>query len=287
MKDSKDPMARLFQTRKLIVIAGGMLASGLLVWIFTSALFIKPLYQSEALIYVPLTMFSVQYDQQGIGFGSDSEISGHIQILRSNILLDSLISIFFLDKEENINDLSPQKISRLYKKYKPRITVAKNRYHSVSVSVRDPDPLQAAQMANTIVRLGDVVKSKMLEENRHAALNFAQEQYLEKRKELEQTEKNILTLVSEERNITSEVNMELSRQKAIYSLELDELVRRKNYYETLLNSIDNPLPKSYIVSPAVASYDIEWPKRWLLSIAAAFAFLAIYILIEILKQDAA
>ncbi|MEX0986740.1 MAG: hypothetical protein WD052_04620 [Bacteroidales bacterium] len=287
MKDTKDPIAWLFQLRKLIVITVGMVVTGLLAWLFTSALFIKPLYQSEALIYVPLTMFSEQYEQQGIGFGSDPEISGHIQMLRSNVLLDSLISMFILDKEENFNDLSPQEISRLYKKLNSRITVEKNRYHSVSVRVRDHDPLRAAKLANTVVRLGDVVKVKMLEENRLAALNFAKEQYFAKLNELDQKEKQIQLLLPDNKSITAQGMMEVSRQEAIYSLELGTLVQRKNYYETLLKSIEYPLPKSYIVSPAVASFDIVWPKRWLVSIAAAFGFFVFYILFEILKQDAA
>jgi capsular polysaccharide biosynthesis protein len=282
MKESKDPLAWLFQTPKLIVLSAGMLASGLLAFLFTSAMFVRPLYQSEALIYVPLTIFSAQYAQQGIGFGSDHEISGHIQILRSNVLLDSLISIFILEEGENFNDLSPQDISRLYNELNSKITVSKNRYHSVSVRVRDYNPLLAAGIANTIVRLGDEVKGNMLEENRLVALNFAKEQYLAKQNELEQKEKHIQMLLPAKRNLPAPGMIE-----ALYLLELDELVKRKNYYEMLLKSMENPLPKSYIVSPAVASYDIVWPRRWLVSFASAFGFLVFFIFFQILKQDAA
>ena len=286
MKESKDPLAWLFQTRKLIVLTIGMITSGLLAWLLTSSMIIRPLYQSEALIYVPLSMFSVQFEQQGIGFGSDHEISAHIQILSSSILLDSLISLFVLNEDESFRELSPRDISHLYKDLNSRISIRKNRYHSVSVRVKDPDPLRAADMSNTIVRLGDFVKNQMLEENRLAALNFAEELYRVKKNELEQMERQIQILFPMKRNIPAQGMNEQGRREALYLLELEELIKRKIYYETLLKSIEVPMPKSYIASPAVASYDIVWPKRWLVSFAAAFGFFVVFIFFEILKQDA-
>jgi capsular polysaccharide biosynthesis protein len=80
-------MAKKIVKRALI----GSIACALLVFIVTSPWLIKPLYESEVIVYVPLTILSQQLNQQGIGFASDREIDWYIQILKSNQLADSLI----------------------------------------------------------------------------------------------------------------------------------------------------------------------------------------------------
>ncbi|MEX0982227.1 MAG: hypothetical protein WD577_10460 [Bacteroidales bacterium] len=286
MKEATDELSWLFQPRYLLRLIAGAFITGLLAMFFFSPLFVKPLYQSEALIYVPLTLFKVQYEQQGVGFASDHEIAGHIQILRSSVILDSLACIYGLIGENGPMEFDPVERSRLHKSLNSRISIDKNRYHSVSVKVKDTDPQRAADMANDIVRLGDVVKNNMLIENKMAAVNFAKEQYLAKQKELEVTEKSMHLIFSGERNLNVEEMIEMKKAETIYYMELEELLERKNYYHTLLQSMETSLPHSYIISPAVASFDIVWPKRWIISLALAFGFVILYIFYEILKKDA-
>lgn len=286
MKESTDEFSWLFQPRFFLRLIAGMFITGLLAMFLFSSLFVKQLYQSEALIYVPLTLFKVQYEQQGVGFASDHEIAGHIQTLRSSVILDSLVCSFGLFGEKELKESDPAERSRLYKTLKSRISIEKNRYHSVSVKVKDTDPQQAADMANTIVRLGDVVKNNMLFENKLAAVNFSKEQYLMKQREMEEIEKYMHLIFSGKRNLNPEEMMEMKKAEAIYFMELEELLVRKNHYNTLLQSLETSLPHSYIISPAVASFDIVWPRRWIISLALAFGFAILYIFYEILKKDA-
>ena len=286
MKETKDELSWLFQPRLIVRLITGALIAGVLAMFFFSPLFVKPLYQAEALIYVPLTHFNVQYEQQGVGFASDHEIAGHIQILRSSVVFDSLAGIYGLYGDNGRMASDPEERSRLHKSLNSRISIEKNRYHSVSVKVKDPDPHRAADMANSIVRLGDVVKNNMLFENKLAAVNFAKEQYNAKQKELEAAEKSMQLIFSGEGNLRADEMIEMKKAEAIYYMELEELLERKNYYHTLFQSLETSLPQSYIISPAVASFDIVWPKRWIISLAMAFGFAIFYIFYEILKKDA-
>jgi uncharacterized protein involved in exopolysaccharide biosynthesis len=76
-------------SKRFIVIAvSGFVTVCLAGYLATSPVFIRPIYQSESLIFVPLTILSKQIEQQGIGFASDREIDAHIQILESGQLRD-------------------------------------------------------------------------------------------------------------------------------------------------------------------------------------------------------
>lgn len=81
----KDELSWLLRRSILLWLFCGALVSFLLVWAFTSPMFIQPAYRSQALIFVPLTLFTQQFEQHGIGFASDAEIDGHIQILRKSL----------------------------------------------------------------------------------------------------------------------------------------------------------------------------------------------------------
>ena len=66
---------------RLKVVGLASILAFILTYIATSSTFITPLYKAETIIYVPLFIPARQMENQGIGFASDKEIDGHIQIL--------------------------------------------------------------------------------------------------------------------------------------------------------------------------------------------------------------
>jgi uncharacterized protein involved in exopolysaccharide biosynthesis len=265
-------------------LLAGMFVTGFLSYFVTSPAFIKPMYRSEAIIYVPLTLFTQQFEQQGIGFGSNPEIDGHIQILRSTQLLDSLDQQFDISGNWNMNVSDDQGRNRFYQKIQSRIDISKTRYGSVSISVKDHDPDRAAEMANTIARLGDVIKEDILLENRLNAYHFARELFEQKESEIIVIEER-LKMDENERELHSP-GTESFRQRTFYEAELWELTARKNQYEKLRKSLETPLPRSYIVSPAIASHAPSWPPRILITIGAILTYIIIVLFIQIIRKDA-
>ena len=267
------------------LVFGSFLAS-VLVYLITSPLIIKPVYRSEALIYVPLMIFTEQYDQHGIGFGGNAEIDGHIQILRSTRLYDSLDSRFRLADKWNIDINSTGGKSRLHRKAGSVIRIEKNRYNAISVSVHNTDAETAASVANAVVSLGDIIKEDILLENRLAAYHFSRELYEQKESEIRVMEERTGPVTAASGSGNQQADQDKFRQRTLYEAELLELTRLKNDFEKMKKGLEFSLPGTYIVSPAYAPDKPFRPGRGLLSIAAVPVYIVLMIFVAVIRQDA-
>ncbi len=274
---------RMALLKRLII---GSPLTFLIVYLVTSPVFIQPQYRAEALLYVPLAIFTQQYEQQGIGFGGNMEIDGHIQLLHSTQILDSLDAIFGFAHCWDIDLTQPDGRSRLYETLRSRIKIEKTRFSSVSVTVRDADPELAASMANEVVRLGDVIREIILFENRLSAYWFALELYEQKLKEVNDIEHKMRSVdfVPGYDFLTDSTNP--FRSRTLYEAALWALTERKNQYETISQSLQMPLPGAYVISPGVPSHKPYWPRRGLLSLAAVVLFVIMTFFIEVIRLDA-
>ncbi len=263
----------------------GMIAVFVFTFFLTSSIFIRPLYRSEAIIYVPLTLFSHQYEQQGIGFASDAEIDGHIQMLQSTQLLDSLNEIYGLAGAYGIDISRPGGLERLYRRASDRISIQKTRYGSVSISVRDENAQTAADMANEIVRLGDVIKNDLLMDNRLAAYRFAKDLYESKLAEIDAIEQRLAAAILYENEGSELFSIQMTRERIGFEAELWELTERRNRYEMMRKSLEMDLPSSYRVTPAIAAGKPSWPPRLPFASVASLAFALIFVFVVMIRKD--
>jgi uncharacterized protein involved in exopolysaccharide biosynthesis len=274
-----------FQKKFITWLVSGAIGLFILVYLITSPLIIQPIYKAEALIYVPLTLFTQQYDQGGIGFGGDAEIDAHIQIMLSNFMMDSLLASFDLANQWGLDKTKNGAQAILYNKLRKNLDVQKNRYGSVSIKVSHPDAITAANMANDMVHIADVIKEKMLQQNRYKAYQFAKERYDEKLYEIESMENSGEEMMGFIQKNSGDRNMAILRQRTLYEAELWELTSLKNQYEKMRKSIDAPQPKSYIVSPAVPPAHPAWPPRLVISFAVVLIYVVLMVFVQIIKQD--
>ena len=71
--------------RKELVIA---LLSGVMLFVVAM---IRPVqYAAEATFFVPLTLLETQIEQNGIGFGSPTEVDAHIELMQSPVVLKTI-----------------------------------------------------------------------------------------------------------------------------------------------------------------------------------------------------
>ena len=264
----------------------GLVAVFAFTFFLTSSVIIRPLYRSEAIIYVPLTLFSQQYEQQGIGFASDAEIDGHIQMLKSTQLLDSLNAIYGLADVYGIDITQPGGLDNLYNRISDRISIQKTRYGSVSISVMHEDAQTAADMANEIVRLGDVIKNDLLMDNRLEAYRFAKDLYESKRAEIDAIEQRLAAASVPEHAGQDGFSTQMTRKRVGFEAELWELTERRNRYEMMRKSLEMDLPSSYRVTPAIAAGKPSWPPRILFASVAALAFALVFVFVEMIRKDA-
>jgi uncharacterized protein involved in exopolysaccharide biosynthesis len=267
----------LFNFRFIIKAASGTVLTLLAVYFVTSPAIIKPLYESEVIVYVPLAILSQQLNQQGIGFGSEKEIDLYIQILKSSIMTDSLNKRFELIPKYGIKDNTLYAESRLYQIVKSRIIIEKTRYGSVSVRVFDHDPVLAAEMANTMISLGEKIKKNIFDPNRIEAMKHAQNLYEQKETELANLREKIDKL--------NQNDIIYERTVHLYNLEMPELIARKSIYERKKKELETPLPNAYIISSAVPASGPKVPNRRMLALLGAGLYLFLLLVIEIIRHD--
>jgi capsular polysaccharide biosynthesis protein len=284
MKNLNNELSWMLSTRFLRWLIIGVVTTFALTYMVTSPLLIKPLYQAESIIYVPLTLFNKQFDQQGIGFGSSAEIDGHIQILQSTRILDSLDKRFGLLRQITAETDPEHALSLYYRKMRDKIKIEKTRYGSVSVAVQDHDAAKAAELANAIVMLGDIIKQDILLENRLIAVDFARDLFEKKEQEIALLEEKI-NVTGKENDPTDLRLLNIRRQQTIYEAELYELTALKNNHDKLLKSLDIDLPKVYVISPAIKAHKPVWPPRLLLASAATLIYIVLLFFITISTRE--
>lgn len=254
-----------------IKTAIGIAITVMLVYLATMPALIKPIYESETILYIPLTNLNQQISQQGIGFANEHEVDLYIQILRSTVLADSM------KKRLGITSNS------FYESLESNLKVEKTRYSSVSVKVRDTSPEKAAYMANLTVKLAESIKNALLYPNRKEAMLYNKSLYEQKILEVAGLKRKIDSLALHTGNPLKDLDYEGAVTE--YKLELQELIGRKNQYEHAMKDFDTPLPNIYVISAATAATKPSFPRRGLLCITAAFVYLCMYVTIEVIKRD--
>ena len=279
MNNETNEIVRLWNVIFSWKIAIGLVVCVILAFIITLPFITKPVYESEAIVFVPLSIPNQQISQQGVGFAGEHEIDSYIQILKSNILTDSLITHFGLktDPQENIN--------LIYKKLESNIKIEKTRYGSVSIKVKADSPEKASKMANYIIDIGESVKRNLLSSNREEAMLYSKTFFEKKANEVTFLEKTIDSL--EKHNLAKVLKEDFRYNKALiaYKMEFQELISRKNQFERAKEDFEASLPKVYVVSRALVIDQKIWPKQGLLCVLVAIVYIFLIVVIEIIKRD--
>jgi hypothetical protein len=125
--------------KPLLIVAVG---SAILAAIFSSPMFIKPLFKSRAIIY-PSNLAP---------YATENATEQMIQIFESEDILDHLIRDFNLFKHYEIDSANEKYPMNLIKYImKERITISKTEFESAELIVFDTDPLVASQICDSMI----------------------------------------------------------------------------------------------------------------------------------------
>lgn len=131
------------------------------------SLMITPYYMSRAIVF-PTKSNSVDFNSNSrnsvVEFGDEADAERLLQVLVSPEIRDSLTRHYDLYKHYDIDTGRAHAKFEFQKVYEGNVTFNRTRYNSINIDVYDTDPLQAANMANEIVRLVDTVLNKMIRE---------------------------------------------------------------------------------------------------------------------------
>ncbi len=109
--------------------------------VFSSSLFITPLYKSSAILY-PSNISP---------YSDESETEQMLQILQARDIRDSIIKKFDLYKHYGINPKGKKHYSYMVYEYNEKVTIGKTPYEAVSIDVLDKNPNIACDIVNDII----------------------------------------------------------------------------------------------------------------------------------------
>lgn len=113
--------------------------------IFSSSMFITPLYKSEA----------VAYPANISPYSDESETEQMLQIINSQSITDSIIEKYDLWSDYKIDKNYKFAKTYMLNEYRSKIKISKTPYEAVSITVMDKDPFVACNIARDILNFYD------------------------------------------------------------------------------------------------------------------------------------
>jgi len=318
--DSSSFITFLYQWRKTFFIVG--ISAIILSAIFSSAYFITPLYKSQVVLFptstnaISKSLLNTSYatKEDILEFGEDQQVEQMLQILASNKIRDSIVIKYDLLNHYEIDQSDLYKYTKLYKEYTSNIQFKKTKNSAVKIIVYDRDPQLAADMANDIAELYDVVKNNMKQTRARKGYEIVKREYLKLKLEIAEKEDSLTVLrklgvhdyESQAEMINRQLAMEIAKGNtsnikrledrleilAQYggpyvslrdALEHDkkQLSEIKAKYEEAKVDAEQDLPQKFVVNTAYKAEKKAYPIRWLIVLITTFGALFSSVLVII------
>ena len=197
------------------------LAAALCGAIFSSSMFITPLYKSEA----------VAYPANISPYSDESETEQMLQIINSQSIVDSIIEKYDLWADYQID--KNYKFARTYmlNEYHSKIKIGKTPYEAVSITVMDKDPFVACNIAKDILNFYDQKVHALHTQKVAEVVTMYDRQLKEKQRNIDSL-KTRLTEISTEYGVTdySSQSREVTRGYLTGSAKATELKNNLEIY---------------------------------------------------------
>ena len=322
--DSKYLIRLLVEYKKSVLII--LVAAAFLAVFFSSPLFITPLYKSTAILY-PTSSNSIskalisttfQSNKDILEFGESEQTEQMLQVLNSNRIRDKVIERYQLMDHYGIKPTSKYPYTRLNKLYDSRIKFRRTEYNAVRITVLDPDPALAAQMANDIAELFDSTMNTMQKEVAVKAFNLVDAEYKNLCAEMALLEDSlnvlrsfgVLDYKSQVEMLSQQLAIELGKSNtrgveniqqqldilanyggAYYAIseKLDhdryQLSLVKTKYEEAKMDATEEIPHKFVVSSAKEAEYKSYPIRWIIvTITVLATFFLLLLLLSLLDK---
>ena len=246
--------------------------------IFSSSMFITPLFKSEA----------VAYPANISPYSDESETEQMLQIINSQSIMDSVVEKYDLWTDYKIN--KDDKFAKTYmlNEYRSKIKISKTPYEAVSITVMDKDPFVACDIARDILNFYDQKVHDLHTQKVGEVVAMYERQLNEKQRNIDSL-KNRLTEISTEFGVTdyssqarevtrgylsgSAKATELKNNLELYGAEAVDLrtkieaeantyVSTKVDYEQNLRFFNSKLTYSNIVTEPFPADKKAYPVRW-------------------------
>ena len=269
--------------------------------VFSSSVFITPLYKSEAIAY-PANISP---------YSDESETEQMLQIINSQSIADSIIEKYDLWSHYKIDRGYQYAKTYLMYEYHEKIKISKTPYEAVSIVVNDKDPVMACNIAKDILHFYDQKVAKLHREKVGEVVSMYERQLVLKQQDIDSlkqqlvelgTEYGISNYTGQAREVTRgyingsakatelKHNLELYGPQAV-DLETKIVAEGNTYssikmdYEKELRFFNSELTYSNIVTEPYPADKKSYPVRWVIvALSALSAFLLTLLVLFILEN---
>ena len=269
--------------------------------IFSSSLFITPLFKSEA----------VAYPANISPYSDESETEQMLQIINSQSIMDSIVEKHDLWTDYKIN--KDDKFAKTYmlNEYRSKIKISKTPYEAVSITVLDKDPFVACDIAKDILNFYDKKVHDLHTQKVGEVVAMYERQLTEKQRNIDSL-KSRLTEISTEFGVTdySSQSREVTRGYLSGSAKATELknnleqygpeaidlrtkieaeantyVSTKVDYEQNLRFFHSDLTYSNIVTEPFPADKKAFPVRWVVVALSALGAMLLSIVVIFIIEN--
>lgn len=242
-----------------------VLVTLLLQWIF-----IPKLYEATTIFFPSSTHYAEHLLETGLRFGDEKELGEYMELMESNDVLGRLSRRAGLSQSDDING------ARFVSLLRGRIEVSRSPNRSLHLSVKDPDPVRAARLANLLVQEADLHLSELIKSSVERDQKAASQIFENKQREVNVLRDSLMVL---ERLGEGRLGVELPETprfracQRVYEEEIANMVNLKRQVERLSNTLRKQVPQAYVVSKAMPpSKGVDWKR---VSIALFVGFFAV------------
>ena len=265
--------------------------------------FIPNEYRSYGIIYPPSST-SLENSVENPNFGYDIEADRIIQIMQSQVIMDSTTSKFNLITYFDIDIKDKDSRDRLTSMFLKMVKFERTNYMSVSISVKSKDPNMSADIVNYIIDKANELRERIYKQNVLLAYSKVQEE-LDFQKHISDSIINIVKKDLDKLNLSGllvlATNAQLnfndlnSKQASIensnvginiinYRSQLDRQREIENKLFKIKKTLDNPVPKLYLIDKGVPSFKKVYPSYALNALIAILFSLVISIIVIVNKS---
>ncbi len=269
--------------------------------IFSSSMFITPLYKSEA----------VAYPANISPYSDESETEQMLQIINSQSIMDSIIEKYDLWSDYKIDKNYKFAKTYMLNEYRSKIKIGKTPYEAVSVTVMDKDPFVACNIAKDILNFYDQKVHDLHKQKVGEVVAMYERQLRQKQRNIDSlkqryteicTTYGISDISSQSREATKSLlsgsakASEMQANLEQYAAELIDLhtkiaaegntyVSTKVDYEQNLRFYHSDLTYSNIITEPFPSDKKAFPVRWVVVALSALGALLLSIVVIFIIEN--
>jgi capsule polysaccharide export protein KpsE/RkpR len=281
----------------VVVVSAGL---GVL---FSSEIFITPLYKSTAVVY-PVNLYE---------YSEESTTEQMLQVFRSDDLKKQMLESFDLGKHYELDPKDPHFFTYFMGEYDSHVSVSKTEYESVEITVKDKNPQQASDMVDSLITFFDRKVSMLHQKKQKEAMDIAFNDLKVKRHKMDSLD-FVLSEMRKQYGILSYPNQIEDATKAYLNgggnktaqdfyknlqekgaefQKMDSLAwyaRRdylyvQNQYETALKEYNKKISYTQVVSSPYPADKKSYPVRWfIVMITTVVSFLSALIVIAFIES---